>query len=89
MMLIHKKGWKEDLRRPVSLTSLPGKIMKRLILSAITWDVQDNHMTRSSQHGFMKDGSCLTCLISFYDKVHMLVDKEKAVDVVYLNFSKD
>jgi len=32
--------------------------------------------------------SCLTKLISFYDLVTRLVDERKAVDVVYLDFSK-
>jgi len=36
----------------------------------------------------MKGRSCLTNFISFYDKVTCLVDVGKAVDVVYLDFSK-
>ncbi|GAB0186067.1 hypothetical protein GRJ2_001072000 [Grus japonensis] len=36
----------------------------------------------------MKGRSCLTNLISFYDKVTCLVDEGKAVDVVYQDFSK-
>uniref|UniRef100_A0A8B9BVR2 Reverse transcriptase domain-containing protein n=1 Tax=Anser brachyrhynchus TaxID=132585 RepID=A0A8B9BVR2_9AVES len=36
----------------------------------------------------MKGRSCLMNLISFYDKVTRLVDEGKAVDVVYLDFSK-
>ncbi|KAK4806761.1 hypothetical protein QYF61_005557 [Mycteria americana] len=89
----YKKGWKEDPGnyRPVSLTSVPGKVMEQITLSAITWHVQDNQVIRPSQHGFRKGRSCLTNLISFYDKVTHLVDEGKAVDavdVVYLDFSK-
>jgi len=36
----------------------------------------------------MKGRSCLTNLFSFYDKMTYLVDERKAVDVVYLDFSK-
>ncbi|KAK4823487.1 hypothetical protein QYF61_002551 [Mycteria americana] len=87
---IYKKGWKEDLGnyRPVSLTSVPGKVMEQIILSAIMQHVQDNQAIRPSQHRFMKGRSCLTNLISFYDEVTRLVDEGKAVDVVYLDFSK-
>ncbi|GAB0184756.1 mitochondrial enolase superfamily member 1 [Grus japonensis] len=87
---IYKKGWKEDPGnyRSVSLTSVQGKVMEQIILSVITWHVQDNQGIRLSQHGFMKGRSCLTNPISFYDKVTCLVDEGKAVDIVYLDFSK-
>ncbi|KAK4827877.1 hypothetical protein QYF61_022271 [Mycteria americana] len=62
--------------------------MERILLSAIRPHVQDSQVIRPSQHGFMKGRSCLTNLISFYDKVTCLVDEGKAVDVVYLDFSK-
>ncbi|KAK4807021.1 hypothetical protein QYF61_000350 [Mycteria americana] len=87
---IFKKGRKEDPGnyRPVSLTSVPGKLMEKIILSAITRHVENNQGIRPSQHGFRKGRSCLTNLISFYDKVTRLVDEGKSVDVVYLDFSK-
>ena len=47
-----------------------------------------NQGIRPSQHGFTNGRSCLTNLISFYNKVTHLVDEGKAVDVVYLDFSK-
>ncbi|GAB0178708.1 mitochondrial enolase superfamily member 1 [Grus japonensis] len=89
VMPIYKKGQKEDPGnyRPVSLTLVLGKAMEQISLSAITWYVQDNEMIRPSQHWFIKGRSCLTNLI-FYDKVTCLVDEGKAVDVVYLDFSK-
>ncbi|PKU39375.1 rna-directed dna polymerase from mobile element jockey- hypothetical protein [Limosa lapponica baueri] len=52
---IYKKGRKEDPGnyRPVSLTLVPGQAMDQIILSAITWHVQDNQVIMLSQHGFM------------------------------------
>ena len=90
VMVIYRKGCREDLGnyRPVSLTSVPGKVMKQTVLKEITWHVWDNRGIRPSQHGFIKGRSCSTNLISFTDLVTRLVDEGKAVDVVYLDFSK-
>ncbi|PKU31448.1 rna-directed dna polymerase from mobile element jockey-like [Limosa lapponica baueri] len=78
---IYKNSQKEDPGnyRPVSLTSVSGKVKEQIILSAITWHVQDIQVIRHSQHGFTKGGSCLTNLISFYDKVICLVDEGKTL----------
>ena len=62
--------------------------MEQIILGEITWHMRGVQGIRPSQHGFMKGRSCLTNLISFYDWVTRLVDEGKAVDVVYLDFSK-
>ncbi|GAB0184114.1 mitochondrial enolase superfamily member 1 [Grus japonensis] len=89
VMPIYKKGWKEDPGnyRPVSLTSVPGNVMEQIIVSAITWHIQNNQVIRPSQHGFMKGRCCLTNLISFHDKMTCLVEEGKAVDVVCLDFT--
>ena len=64
---IFKKGKKEDPGnyRPVSLTSIPGKVMEELILEAIIKQVEEKKVHRSSQRGFTKGKSCLTNLIPF------------------------
>ena len=62
--------------------------MERIISGTIMDQLKVNQGIRPSQHGFMNGRSCLTNLISFYDKVTHLVDEGQAVDVVYLDFSK-
>ena len=71
MTPIYKKGCREDPGnyRPVSLTSVPGKVMEQIVLREITWHVQDNQGIRPSQYGLTKGRSFSTNLISFYDLV--------------------
>jgi len=87
---VFKKGEKKDpgIYRPVSLTSIPGKVMEQLILDVIIKQVEEKKVIRSSQHGCTKGKSCLTNLIAFYDGTTSWVGEERAVDVAYLDFSK-
>jgi len=87
---VFKKGKKEDPGnyRPVSLTSIPGKVMEQLIPDVICKQVEEKKVVRSSQHGFTKGKSCLTNMNAFYDSMTSWVDEGRAVDVVYLDFSK-
>ena len=74
--------------RPVSLTSVPGKVMEQIILGEITRHIRGIQGIRPSQHGFLKGRFCSTNLISFCHQLTCLMDDGKAVDVIYLDFSK-
>ena len=56
------------------------------ILGTLERHLKNNAIIR--QHRFTKGKSSLTNLISFYDKVTRLVHEGKAVDIVFLDFSK-
>ena len=90
MTSIFKKGQKDDpgSYRPISLTSVLGNVKEWIISVAMMDQLKVNRRIRPSQHGFTNGRSCLTNLISFHYKVTRLVDEGKAVDVVYLDFSK-
>ena len=56
-------------------------------------DVIVDHLVRESlikdsQHGFIKNRSCTTNLLSFLEKITQEVDNGNPVDICYLDFSK-
>ncbi len=87
---IYKKGPKGDPGnyRPVSLTSVPGKLLERIIKEQIMEFLYARNLIKSSQHGFVKGKSCTTNRLEFMERVTREVDRGKAVDVIYLDFSK-
>ena len=87
---IFKKGSKSSPGnyRPVSLTSIPCKILESIIKDRVTEHLYDNILIKSSQHGFTKNKSCLTNLLEFMEKVTKEYDSGNALDIVYLDFAK-
>lgn len=77
---------KEDTEncRLISLTTAPEEIL----LETISKHIKDKKVTGHSQHVFIKGKLCLTNLTVFCDEMTGLLNEGRAVDVVYLDFSK-
>ncbi|CAM5127487.1 unnamed protein product [Eretmochelys imbricata] len=87
---IFKKGSRGDPGnyRPVSLTSVPGKLVETIVKNKIVRHIEEHKLLHKSQHGFCKGRSCLTNLLEFFEGVNKHVDKGDPVDIVYLDFQK-
>ena len=87
---LFKKGGREKAGnyRPVSLTSVVGKLLESVIKDGIAAHLESGEIIGQSQHGFTKGKSCLTNLIEFFEDVTSRVDKGEPVDVLYLDFQK-
>lgn len=87
---IHKKGKKSDPcnYRPVSLTSVPCKILERIIRDKLVTFLETNNLLNINQHGFRSGRSCVTQLIEIMEIWTDLMDKNIPFDTIYLDFSK-
>ena len=62
--------------------------MEQLLLETLSRDMNDRKNMKSKQHGFTNGKSCSTNLINFSNEVTSLVDKERAVGIVYRDLRK-
>ena len=87
---IYKKGSKAEPGnyRPVSLTSVTGKLLERLVKNDIDAHIENNNLIKDSQHGFRRGRSTQTNLVEFLNVTTKWHDKGKCYDVFYLDFSK-
>ena len=87
---LFKKGSKDDPGnyRPISLTSVPGKMLESIIADDMMSHLEHNKLILDSQHGFRSGRSCLTNLVDFFHDMFSIYNKSMAVDILYLDFRK-
>ena len=87
---LHKKGKRNVVSnyRPVSLTSICGKTMERIIRDKMVTHLEKNNLLSKEQHGFRSGRSCATQLLEIMEIWTALLDKGIAVDCIYLDFAK-
>ena len=87
---IFKKGSRASTSnyRPISLTSVVGKLLEGIIKEQITSHLDTHNLINETQHGFRKGKSCATNLLLHLEELTKQVDDGNPVDVVYLDLQK-
>jgi Reverse transcriptase (RNA-dependent DNA polymerase)/Endonuclease-reverse transcriptase len=87
---LFKKGSRDkpENYRPISLTSIIGKILESIVKDNLVKHLESHGLIRNSQHGFRQGRSCLTNLLDFMEVVTQHLDDGQPVDLVYLDFAK-
>ncbi|XP_019632664.1 PREDICTED: uncharacterized protein LOC109476223 [Branchiostoma belcheri] len=87
---IFKKGSKRlpGNYRPVSLTSVAGKIMEGMIRDDIVNHMRSNNLFTEHQHGFLPGRSTTTQLLECLEDWTKWLDNDMPVDVIYMDYQK-
>ena len=85
---IHKKDSKEPAEnyRPISLLPIVSKVLERCVFTRLY--IHLKCLITDLQHGFMKNRSCVTQLLSVLHAIRLNLDKNIQTDVIYLDFAK-
>ena len=87
---IFKKGHPKKAAnyRPISLISITCKLLEHIIHSNILTHFYSNNILTDCQHGFRKQRSCESQLISTCDDLTKNIDHQIQTDMILLDFSK-
>ncbi|KAI8516770.1 hypothetical protein Bbelb_053510 [Branchiostoma belcheri] len=68
---VFEKGehYKASKYRPISLTSVPAKILEHVLVSSTMRHLESNNILSTQQHGFRKHRSCETQLLEFTEEL--------------------
>ena len=87
---IFKKGerYKPANYRPISLTSIPGKLLEHIIVHTIMDFAETNAIFCREQHGFRKQRSCVSQLLGLVDEITHSRDRGIQTDMLVMDFAK-
>ena len=87
---LFKKGQSSDPSnyRPVSITSVFGKIMERVIASSMLQHLKQNNLLNDNQHGFLSKKSTLTNLLESVNDWSITLNNRNNVAVAYIDFQR-
>jgi hypothetical protein len=74
--------------RPISLTSIPCKILERIVKDYLIDYLLLNNILSSSQHGFLPRRSCMSNILSFLNSLTALHDHSLHPNVIFFDFAK-
>ena len=88
--IFKKKGVRKDPLnyRPVAVTSVPCKVLEKVIVVHLKIYLEENQILSEHQFGFRSGHSTIDQLVTCYDFVTKGVDQGKMVDIVFFDFSK-
>jgi len=73
--------------RPISLKSICFKTLEKLIRKDPLQHLIDNGFLSDNQHGFIYGRSCTTQLLKVVDKLTVILDRGRTIDMIYLRLS--
>jgi hypothetical protein len=87
---IFKKGCtlEPGNHRPISVTSIPCKVLEMLIRSNLEENLYENGLINKKQHGFVRRKGCHTNLLETLDFLTRAVEEGHPVDMLFLDFLK-
>ena len=87
---IYKKASRFDPLnyKPVSITSVPCKILERIIVKQLNAYLNDNSISNDDQFGFRSGRSTKDQVLLTYEDITSSVDKGHITDLIFFNFSK-
>jgi len=74
--------------RPISITSVPCKILEKINRDSINDYLLHNKLISPQQHGFVSNKACITNLLESNDILTKLASKGIPIDIVFLDFAK-